>query len=134
MYLVHHPEGSDEPTRYNYQPLKLMSAEREMLERRTGKNFSDFTKDVLAGNSVCRRALLFMFIKREHPTTRYDDVDFAWGELKLEYSRSEWEQMREMAAEQMTGDQRAATLETFDKEIAEAYDDGQGKAPLPIAD
>lgn len=133
MYLVHQPEGSEEPTRYEYLPRKLMSAEREMLERKSGKNFSEFTKDVLAGSSVCRRALLFMFIKRDHPGTKYDDVDFAWGELTLEYSKGEYQQMRDDAAESLSGDQRAAVLERLDAEIETAYED-PGKAERPIAD
>lgn len=133
MYLVHQPEGSDEPTRYRYEPKRLMSAEREALERRTGKNFTEFTQAVLAGNSLCRRALLHMFIKREHPTTRFDDVDFMWEELKLEWSRGELEQMRAAAAENLSGAERQAALDHYDAEIATAYEEpGEGKAPLPI--
>jgi hypothetical protein len=84
-----HPEGSDEPKRWKYNPKKLMSAEREALERRTGRNFTEFTIDVQKGNSLCRRALLFMYLKREHPGVKFDDVDFAWDELTLEHSKGE---------------------------------------------
>lgn len=136
MYLVYQPDGSDEPQRFSYNPRKLMSAEREMLERRTGRDFSDFTKAVINGNSSARRALLFMYLKREHPGTRYEDVDFAWDELTLEYSKGEYLQMREDAVENLHGDQLAAALQQIDAEIEKAYDDAEaeGKARRPIAE
>lgn len=135
MFLVYQPEGQDEPTRWRYNPKKLMSVEREDLERRTGRNFSEFTADVLKGNSLCRRALLFTFLRRDHPKTRFEDVDFAWDELTLEYSRQEYEQMRAKALESMHGDDLAAALAHFDKELETALDDSgeEGKAGLPIA-
>lgn len=135
MILVYEPEGSEEPQRFTYNPKKLMSAEREMLERRTGRNFSKFTTDVLEGNSQCRRALLFMYLKRQHPGIKYEDVDFAWDELRLEYSRQEYQTMREGLVDTLTGNDLAVALEQIDKEIATAYDDtaDEGKAGLPIA-
>ncbi|MET8401385.1 hypothetical protein [Streptomyces sp900116325] len=136
MFLIHQPEGQDEPKRYRYNPRKLMSVEREDIERRTGKNFSEFTTAVLQGNSLCRRALLFTYLRREHPKTRFEDVDFAWDELTLEYSRQEWEQMREKVLETKHGDELAAALTTIDAAMEDAYDDVEeaGKARLPIAD
>ncbi|NUL03602.1 hypothetical protein HRW07_10210 [Streptomyces lunaelactis] len=136
MFLVYQPEGQEEPTRWRYNPKKLMSVEREDLERRSGKNFSEFTTAVLQGNSLCRRALLFTYLRRDHPKTRFEDVDFAWDELTLEYSRQEWEQMREKVVETQHGDQLAASLVVIDKEIETAFDDVEeaGKAGLPIAD
>lgn len=136
MYLIYQPEGSDEPKRWKYKPNKLMSVEREMLERRTGKNFSEFTQAVLQGSSLCRRALLFLFLKRDHPTaTRWEDVDFAWDELTLEYSRQEYQAMRDAIATNGTGPEQAAQLEAIDREMASAIDeaDDEGKASLPIA-
>lgn len=133
MYLIYQPEGSEEPTRYLYKPRKLLSAEREMLERRTGRDFSDFTSGVLSGNALCRRALLFMFQKRVHPTLKFEDVDFAWDELRLEYSKQELVAMREASASG-SGPEVADRLETLDREIAEAIDEEDGgKAGLPIA-
>lgn len=137
MYLVYQPEGQDEPSRWTYNPKRLMAPEREMLERRTERNFSAFTTDVLQGNSLCRRALLFLFLKRTHPATRFEDVDFAWDELRLEYSKSEYLKMREGLLDTLNGDKLAAALEKIDAEIATAYDDtgeDEGKASLPIAD
>lgn len=135
MYLVYKPEGSGEPKRWKYQPKKLMSAEREMLERRTGKNFSEFTVDVQKGSSQCRRALLYMYLKREHPGVRYEDVDFAWDELTLEHSRGELIEMRKSAVDTVSPAQLDAVLAKFDEMIDEAFEDPdeEGKASLPIA-
>lgn len=135
MYLVYAPEGSSEPQRWKYNPRKIMSVEREMAERRTGRNWTEFTKDVVAGNSLCRRALLFLYLKRDHPTTRWEDVDFAWDELTLEYSRGELLLMREEVADKAPADQVGAILERLDEEIAAAFEDPEeeGKARPPIA-
>ncbi|WP_405799271.1 hypothetical protein [Streptomyces sp. NBC_01506] len=136
MFLIYQPEGADEPTKWRYNPKKLMSVEREDIERRTGKNFTDFTTAVLQGNSLCRRALLFTFLRREHPKTRFEDVDFAWDELTLDYSRQEYERMREKVLETQHGDALATALAGIDKALEDAYDDTaeEGKAGLPIAD
>lgn len=133
MFLIYQPEGQDEQ-RFKYQPRRLMSVEREALERRTGKDFTDFTAAVLSGNALCRRALLHMFLKRVHPGIRFEDVDFAWDELRLEYSRQELQAMRESVAENSSGPETADRLEALDREIATAIDeDDEGKAGLPIA-
>ncbi|MCH5677827.1 hypothetical protein [Streptomyces gilvus] len=135
MYLVYKPEGSEEPKRWRYQPKKLMSPERELIEKLTSRNFSDFTVDVQKGNSRCRRALLFVYLKREHPTLKFDDVDFAWDELTLEHSKGELILMREQLAESVATDQLDAVRAKLDEEIAAAFEDPEeeGKAELPIA-
>ncbi|MGW1796952.1 hypothetical protein ACWCQN_13295 [Streptomyces sp. NPDC001984] len=136
MYLVYKPEGSEEPKRWKYQPKRLMSAEREMLEKYTGRDFTDFSQAVLKGNSKCRRALLYLFQKREHPTLKFDDVDFAWDELDLEHSKGELILMRDQLTEDsVPPGQLEAVRAKLDEEIAQAFEDPdeEGKAQLPIA-
>lgn len=129
MYLVYHPEGSDEPTRWKYNPNKLMSAEREAIERRTSMDYLAFAQAVVSGNSLCRRALLFTFLKRENPKIRFEDVDFAWDELELQFSKQELTKMREAAADSMSGSELTAALDAIDAEIATAPDEAEpGKA------
>ncbi|MER6331863.1 hypothetical protein ABT298_21515 [Streptomyces sp. NPDC001034] len=131
MYLVYQSDGA-EPQRFLYKPQKLMSAEREALERRSRMDFADFTKGVLNGNAVCRRALLWVMLKREHPTLKYEDVDFAWDELRLEYSRQEYELMRDQLIE--SGNADPDQIEQLNREIATAIDEeSEGKALPPIA-
>lgn len=132
MYLVYQPEGAEEPQRFQYKPQKLMSAEREALERRSHMDFADFTKGVLNGNAVCRRALLWVMLKRGHPTLKYEDVDFAWDELTLEYSKQEYELMRANLIE--SGDATPEQLDKINLEIVTAIDEeSEGKALPPIA-
>ncbi|MFJ9243812.1 hypothetical protein [Streptomyces sp. NPDC101776] len=133
MYLIYQPEGTEEPQKFLYKPQKLMSPEREALERRSRQDFADFTKAVLNGNALCRRALLWVMLKRQHPTLKFEDVDFAWDELKLEYSKQEYELMRaQMLAK---GNVDPEQLEQLDAEIATAVDEQatEGKALPPIA-
>jgi hypothetical protein len=134
VYLVYQPEGSDEPTRWPYNPRKLMSAEREAIEKRTGQPFAEFTKAVIQGSSLARRALLWVMLKRDHPTTKFDDVDFAWDELRLEYSRQEYAQMIADASENLTGEQRELTLQGLQREWENAEDDPEqeGKVLPPV--
>lgn len=138
MILVYQPEGSDEPTTWTYNPRKLMSAEREAIERRTGMLYSEFTQAVVKGSSLCRRALLFVMLKRDHPTTKWDDVDFAWDELSLQYSRAEYDQMIEDASDapSLSSAERAAALEQLRAERETAYEDPdtEGKAQRPVVD
>jgi hypothetical protein len=136
VYLVYKPEGSEEPKRWKYQPKKFMSPEREMLEKLTGKNFTEFSTAVLQGNSRCRRALLYLYQKREHPTLKFDDVDFAWDELTLEHSKGELLLMREQLSDSVAPEQLDAVRAKLDEEIEQAHEDPEeeGKASLPIAD
>ncbi|MFI1030727.1 hypothetical protein [Streptomyces sp. NPDC020951] len=139
MFLIYQPEGSEEPTRWRYNPRKMMSPERENIERLTGRTWTAFTKEVVEGSSLCRRALLFTFLKRDHPGSggpRFEDIDYAWDELRLEYSKGELIQMRESAAEAVPAEMRAAVLARLTEDIAAAPDDPEeeGKARLPVAD
>lgn len=137
MFLIYKPEGQEQPTRWRYNPRRgLLAVERENIERRCGLAYAEFTQQVLKGSSLCRRALLYTFLRRDHPGVRWEDVQFEWDELSLEYTRQEWQQMRDAAVERLHGEELAAALEEFDRHIAEADDDPEesGKALPPIAD
>ncbi|WP_163553044.1 hypothetical protein, partial [Candidatus Frankia alpina] len=135
MYLTYQPEGSDEPQRWPYDPRKTFRAvEREMIERRSSMTYAEWSKAVLNGSSLARRVLLFMLLKREHPTTRYEDVDFAWDEVRLEYSRQEITEMRGQLGERFQGQDLLDAQAALDEEIATAIDDEEwtGKVQPPI--
>jgi hypothetical protein len=134
VYLVYQPEGSEEPTRWKYNPRRLMSVEREAIEKHTGLPFAEFTQAVMKGSSLCRRALLWVMLKRDHPTTKWGDVDFAWDELRLEFSKQEYAQMMRDAAENLSGEQLAQTLRGLQEELDTAEDDPdqEGKVLPPV--
>lgn len=133
MFLILQREDETEPKRWRYDAKKLMSAEREMLERRTERAFDEFQQDVIKGSTICRRALLFMFLKRDHPGVKYEDVDFAWDELKLEFSKPEYAEMIAQVSENLNGAERDAAMNSLAKEMETAYEDADesGKAPSP---
>ncbi|MEU9285963.1 hypothetical protein AB0D57_14865 [Streptomyces sp. NPDC048275] len=128
MKVTYTPEDNEEQV-FNYNPNKLMSAEREALEKRTGMSFNDFAMGVLRGNALCRRALLHVLLKRQHPTLRFDDVDFCWDEFKVEMTKGEIELAVERLREKK-GDE--ALIDGMLKDFDDAPED-EGKARLPFA-
>jgi hypothetical protein len=136
MYLTYQPEGSEEPKRWKYDFRRLNTMEREAIERHTGLDFAEWTQKVLRGNDKARRALLFTFLRRDHAGIKWEDVQFFWDEVKLEYSRQEYEVQREEVLKTLHGDELANALQKIDEEIETAFDDLEvtGKAQLPIAD
>lgn len=128
MKVTYTPEDGEEQV-FDYNPNKLMSAEREALETRTGKPFSDFAMGVLKGNALCRRALLHVLLKRAHPTLRFDDVDFCWDELTVEMTKGEIELAVERLREKKGDEQLIDSMLSQIEEAPEA----EGKARLPFA-
>jgi hypothetical protein len=89
MFLIYKPDGQDEK-RYVYNPGKLRVSESEAIEDRTGLAYGgDFKIALLKGNMRARRALLWTYLRREHPAIRYEDVDFADDEVSLEMDKDE---------------------------------------------
>lgn len=128
MKVTYTPEDGEEQV-FQYNPNKLMSAEREALETRTGKPFNDFAMGVLKGNALCRRALLHVLLKRQHPTLRFDDVDFCWDELTVEMTKGEID-LAVARLREKDGDEEL--IEGMLKQRDEAPED-EGKARLPFA-
>lgn len=137
MYLTYKPEGSEEPKRWKYGVRLINTMEREAIERKTGSTFAEFTQLVLKGSSLCRRALLFTYLRREHPGLRWEDCTFDdWDEVKLEYSKQEWLEQRKQAIDNLGGDELASALQQIDKALETAFEDPDdaGKAQPVFAD
>lgn len=128
MKITYSPEDDDVQL-FDYNPNTLMSAEREALEKRTGMAFNEFAMGVLRGNSLCRRALLHVLLKRKHPTISYDDVDFAWDELTVEMTKGEIE-LAVAKLREKKGDEQL--IEGMLRQLPDAPDD-EGKVRLPFA-
>lgn len=128
MKVTYTPEEGDEQV-FDYNPNKLLSAEREALETRTGKSFNDFAMGVLKGNALCRRALLHVLQKRAHPTLRFEDVDFLWDELTVEMTKGEID-LAVARLREKGGDEEL--IDAMLKQRDEAPED-EGKARLPFA-
>lgn len=129
MWFVYRPE-SGEREEWWFDPNKTRSQEAEAIERRTGWDWAEFGQHLMSGSVLARRALLWTFQKRVHHTLRFEDVDFAVGEVELEYSADELEHLRDAVAEQshLTRAERESALAELAKQIDQARP-GPGKAP-----
>lgn len=136
MFVIYEPAGGD-VQRFPYNPRKMMRVEMEQAERHAGMPFSRFTAEVLEGSVTCRAILLWILQRRQHPTLKLADVNFAWDEVRLEYSKQELQLMIDQVRENTTGAEQVAAVAKLEADMAEALDEkehGEGKAQLPIAE
>lgn len=122
MQLIYTPDGQ-ESQRWPIDLGKLRVQECEAIEKRTGLAYgTEYKEALLKGGTAARRALLWTLLRRDHPRTRYEDVDFADGELVLEFDLGEYHAMRAAVADDatLTDDDRARGLAVLDQAIAEA--------------
>lgn len=139
MFVTYRPEGTledSEVQRWKWDPNKVRVSEAEIMERKAGVSFVEFSAKILQGDAHCRRVLLWALTKRRHPSVKFEDIDFAWDELKIEYSKSEYKLMLEQIKETLTGTELEAATIKLTAEMMAAYDDedDEGKAHLPIAE
>lgn len=129
MYLIYRPDGGEEQ-RWTFQLGKLRSMEIEAIEKVTGLKYgTEFKETLLKGGALARRALLWTFQRRTHPTLRFADVDFADDELALDMDRDEWAEIRAATekAPGMDDETRQQLLAAIDQSI-ESADEAPGKA------
>lgn len=123
MQFVFKPEGA-KPKSWTFVPGKLMNVESEKIEELTGWTYAEFGQQLMTGSTRAYHALLYIFLKREIPTIKYDEVVFAYDDIDLDLDANERRdiiaRMRE-AGDDLDPEQRAF-LETL---ILEAnYADG----------
>lgn len=123
MRFTYKPEGV-EPKVWDYKPEKLMNVEAEEIERLTGMTYGEF-KDALTKESMrATRALLFVFLKREQPTLKFDQVAFSQSEVALDFDEQEKAALRdEILAKIKSGaidaDEAQPALEALAAELGE---------------
>lgn len=133
MWLVYKPGGGDEQSWW-FTLGSIGDAEAEMIERRTGFDYgAEFQERLLKGNVRARRALLWLFLRRQHPALKYEDVHFAHEELSVEFDAQELGDMVAELEKRERTDVEQAALEAFQFQLAsgEARPAGQGKALAP---
>jgi hypothetical protein len=124
------PEG-EEKQEWVWDPDKVRAVEGELIEKRFGDTYDKFKAAVQSGSIKARRVLLWHLQKRAHPTLRLEDVDFDAGDLKVEMSRGELEQLRSRIATHKGVDEsdRERMLAALESEIETAPLGGsEGKA------
>ncbi|NJP33681.1 hypothetical protein [Micromonospora thermarum] len=132
MILVYTPEGQPEQ-RWDIQLGRLRCQETEAIERRTGMPYgSEYKQQLLQGQVLARRALLWTLLRRTHHTLRFEDVDFADEELELQFDRGEWQRIHDEVRDNpaLDDEDRAARLALIRAEI-DKLDAEAAEAPAP---
>ena len=132
MKVVYRPDGGEAQS-WTYKPGKVRAGDAELIERRVGVSWDEFNRQVAQGSALARRALLWHFQRQTHPTLRFEDVDFAMDELRVEFDRDEIATIREQLAKVKLPDgvpeqAREAVLASLDAETRKAPEP-PGKAP-----
>lgn len=130
MFLEYTPQG--QPTqRWHFQPGRLKTGSMILLEKQTGLKYGqEFKQTLMMGGTLARKALLWLFLRQDHPTVKFDDVDFYDDELLLVQDKDEIEAEIE-ALKDLDGipeDQRLAGLSMLRSQLLTAPD-APGKAP-----
>jgi hypothetical protein len=86
--FVYKPEGRD-PMSWDFQPDKLMNPEAEAIERHTGMTFGEWVQALGKSSMLALHGLLFVMLKRDRPTLKWDDVQFSISEIDMEMSDEE---------------------------------------------
>ena len=94
MKFTYMPSGAD-PQEWDYRADRLMNVEAEEIERVTGMRFAAFNTALLEQSSRAIHALLYIMLKRTIPTVKYDEVQFAMGEVELDFTRAEKVEIRD---------------------------------------
>lgn len=128
MFLIYKPEDGEEQ-RWPFSPKKVRAAEAEAIEKRTGWDYEEFGLHLVKGSVLARRALLWTYLRRVHHNLRFEDVDFAVGEVELEFDKDELRTMREQISEQRFASEadRESMLSAIDAQI-ELAPEPEGKA------
>lgn len=129
MLLIYTPEGAD-ARRWTFQPEKLLSSEAEALEKVTGMTYQEFGQALIKGSATARRALLWVYLKREDAPLRFNQIDVPVGVISLDYETHELVAIRDALEDDksLTDDERAAAIDGI-QELIDAQADGEDEAP-----
>jgi hypothetical protein len=119
MYVTYKPDGGD-VQEWSFHPRKMPSNEAEAIERATDMTWAEFSAQVMKGSVRARRALLWILLRRTHPTLKFADVAFTMDELDMSMDSAELAAMRTELEKVDDDDVRALALRQIDDEIAEA--------------
>lgn len=122
MRFIYKPEGA-EPREWDYNPDKFMNAEAEEIERRTGMTFGEWSEAVMKTSVRAIHGLLYVLLKRETPTLKWDQVVFSMSEIDLELTVEEKVAMRDEILKairegRLSEDESQAALDQLNAEIA----------------
>ncbi len=121
MLVKYRPEGDESANKtWEFQPEKVRANRGEMIERRYGARYTEWVKEVQAGQLKARRVLLWHLMNLDVPQFRWEDTpDFMFGELEVDYGVADLQKLRRDVDESaMDDDTKRETLNRLDLEIA----------------
>lgn len=134
MILTYAPADGD-AQHFVFKPDDMLNHEAEAIEKRTAWSWAEFLEQVQKNSTLARRALLWTFLRRTHPTIRFEDLSFRQSEVELAFDVDEMTAMRNAVAEapDQPGVDKDMYLTFMDGEIAKAVE-AEGKAPAKSDD
>lgn len=141
MFVTYKPAG-EQPQEFVFKPGEMLSHDSEQIEKMTSMTWEEFLAALQKGSTIARRALLWILLRRTHPTTlRFADVSFKQGELSVDYDRGELAEIREglltpaaAARAEKSGQDLDSMIAAIDEEMEKAREDPSPKAPAKPAD
>lgn len=133
MLVTYRPDGDEaQAVRWSFDARRGVRAlEREAIERAAGMTYAAWVDAVTEGSSLARRVLLWHLLRREHRATRLDDVDFAWDDLTVEWTKGELRRSLDDLSKLETAEaqrQRALILALMD-DAPEDPEPGEARRP-----
>lgn len=116
---------------YEFKPRLLPNSDAEMIERLTGQTYQSFVQAATSGSAKARRALVFLFEKRVHPTLKWETFDFPYGAVEVEYDRDELAAAREAVEDDGSVDEDAKAVFVAQLRELEESAPEVPKAPAP---
>lgn len=120
MLVTFQPEGQEKPTEWQFRPQEVKQSQAEMIEKRSGMNFPEWTEGLGKGNSVARKVLLWHLMTRDGHPVRIEEIpDFRYADLKVDPSLDEMQDIREtiITSTDISDEDRTSALEAVDAQI-----------------
>lgn len=130
MYIKYTPAVGEEPQELYFQLAKLMSVEAEKIEEITGWSFEEFQTRLVKGFVKARRVLLWVLLKRTHPSLKLADLDVPVDAIVMEFDRDEFDAMIEAMRKAEASEQDEAKAAEMAQVIA-TFEELREAAPEP---
>jgi hypothetical protein len=139
VFVDYQPEGSAEPTRYEFNAKRIRASTAALLESlyRKLSGGNEVTLDAIwlgasQGNATAVRVVLWHCLSQTHATLRIEDVDPYMGEVEVHFSAGELDDLRVQVArnKRMSEAQKEAYLGELEAlAVGAEPSEAEGKAP-----
>lgn len=92
MKFIYQPEGA-QAQEWPFQPGKLLSPESEAIEKVTGLYLPAWQEAVAEGSQRAMRAFLWVMLKRQQSTLKFDQLQVAADEMEVVYETEDAERV-----------------------------------------